>query len=101
MEVRHVFALVLLACGVAVLLLAGLALLVLPGPYARVHALSPATSLALPLVCLALALDTGPGRQALKLLFIGLLGALSGPVTTLAIGRTAWRASAPGEEPPS
>ena len=101
MEVRHLCALALLACAVAVLLLSGLALLVLPGPYARVHALAPAGSLALPLLCLALALDTGPGRQALKLLFIGLLGALGGPVTALAIGRTAWRASAPGREPPA
>jgi hypothetical protein len=39
----------------AVLLLSALALVVLPRPYERLHALSPATSLGAPLVALALA----------------------------------------------
>lgn len=85
----HLCAQVLLGCGVAVLLLSALALVVLPGPYARLHALAPATSLGLPLIALALALETGAGRTAVKLLFIALLSAAAGPVTSMAIGRRA------------
>ncbi|MGW3042002.1 monovalent cation/H(+) antiporter subunit G [Kitasatospora sp. NPDC001159] len=46
-------------CGTAALLLSALALVVLPGPYLRLHALSPAAALGAPLVALALAVDTG------------------------------------------
>jgi len=86
-SIRHVIALVLLVAGTAVLLLSACALLALPRPYARLHALAPATSLGAPLIALALAVDTGPGRGAVKLLAIGALLAVSGPITTMAIGR--------------
>ncbi|XIE77466.1 monovalent cation/H(+) antiporter subunit G [Streptomyces sp. SBR177] len=59
MEVRPVCAAVLLTAGVAVLLLAVLALHVLPGPYVRLHALAPASSLGAPLVVLAVAVAEG------------------------------------------
>ncbi|MET9877879.1 monovalent cation/H(+) antiporter subunit G [Actinacidiphila glaucinigra] len=87
MTVRHVIALALLAAGCAVLLLSAAALVLLPGPYRRLHALSPAGALGAPLVALALAVETGPGRAALKLLFVGLLLAAGGTVTTMALGR--------------
>ena len=87
MSVRHLVALVLLVAGTAVLLLSVCALLVLPAPYARLHALSPASSLGAPLIALALAVDTGPGRSAVKLLVIAALLAAGGPITTMAIGR--------------
>ncbi|MFD9685000.1 monovalent cation/H(+) antiporter subunit G [Kitasatospora sp. NPDC059146] len=89
---RHVLAVVLLCAGTAVLLLSALALVVLPGPHLRLHALSPAATLGAPLVALALAIDTGPGRAAVKLLVIGALLAAGGTVTTMAIGRTTLRA---------
>lgn len=102
MDVRHVCALTLLVAGVAALLLSALALLVLPGPYTRLHALAPGTSLGVPLICLALAVDAGPGRAAVKLLVIGALLAAGGPVVSIAIGRTIKRdASRSGEEPPA
>lgn len=85
---RHTVALVLLCAGTAALLLSALALIVLPGPYLRLHALSPAAALGAPLVALALAVDTGPGRAAAKLLVIGLLLAVGGTVTTMAVART-------------
>ncbi|MBO1417117.1 monovalent cation/H(+) antiporter subunit G [Streptomyces sp. FH025] len=88
MTVRHFLALVLLGAGTAALLLAALALVVLPGPYLRLHALSPAAVLGAPLVALALAVDTGPGRAAVKLLVIGLLLAVGGTITTMAVART-------------
>ncbi|PWI42829.1 monovalent cation/H(+) antiporter subunit G [Streptomyces sp. ICBB 8177] len=87
MTPRHVCALVLLVAGIAVLLLAALGLVVLRRPYGRLHALTPATTLGAPLVCLALAVQTGPGRSAVKLLIIGVLIAAGGPVTTMAVGR--------------
>jgi multicomponent Na+:H+ antiporter subunit G len=87
MEARHVCSLVLLFAGVGTLLLSVFVFTVLPRPYARIHALSTATSLGAPLVALALAVEAGPGRSAVKLLVIGALIALSGPVTTMAIGR--------------
>ena len=87
MTPRHLCALVLLAAGTAALLLSALALVVLPAPYDRLHALTPATSLGVPLVALALAVETGPGRAAVKLLVVAALVAAGGPATTMAIGR--------------
>ncbi len=92
----HVLAVALLVCGCAALLLSALALTVLPTPYTRLHALAPATSLGVPLICLALALDAGGGRQAVKVLVIGALTAVSGPALTIVIGRVMARQ---GEEP--
>ncbi|MDI2125371.1 cation:proton antiporter [Yinghuangia seranimata] len=88
MTPRHVAALVLLVLGVAALLLASLAAVVLPGPYARLHALSAASTLGAPLCMLAVAVETGPGRAALKLVFIGVVLAVGGTVGTTALGRT-------------
>ncbi|SHM09411.1 cation:proton antiporter [Actinacidiphila paucisporea] len=88
MTATHVLALALLWCGCAALLLSAAALALLPTPYGRLHALAPATSLGVPLLCLALAVDAGAGRQAAKLLVIGALTAVSGPVTTMVIGRS-------------
>ncbi|MEW2516770.1 monovalent cation/H(+) antiporter subunit G [Actinacidiphila alni] len=109
MDVRDAGALILLAGGTAALLLSALALLVLPGPYQRLHALAPATVLGVPLVCLALAVDAGPGRAAVKLLVVAALVAVSGPVVTIAIGRTVHeeraaatdRAASTDQEPPA
>ena len=88
MEARHVIVLVLLFAGLAMLLLSAVALLVLPGPYQRLHALAPATSLGLPMLCLALAVDAGPGRSAVKFLVVAALAAVSSPVVGVAVGRT-------------
>jgi multicomponent Na+:H+ antiporter subunit G len=85
--IRHDVALALLGLGATAVLLACFALIALPGPFVRLHATALATSLGIPLLVLALAVDTGPGRGAVKLLVIGALVALSGPVTTMAIGK--------------
>ncbi|SEO90893.1 cation:proton antiporter [Actinacidiphila rubida] len=108
MEARHAVVLVLLFCGLAAFLISAVALLVLPGPYQRLHALTPATSLGLPLMAAALAVDTGPGRAAVKFLVIGALVAVTGPAVGIAIGRTVTETSAvdatasgTGSEPPA
>ncbi len=87
MTVRHTAALVLLTAGTAVILLSAVGIVVLRRPFGRLHALTPAASLGVPLVTLALALQSGPGRAAVKLLVIGALVAVGGPVTTMALGR--------------
>ncbi|MFI2200345.1 cation:proton antiporter [Streptomyces sp. NPDC020192] len=87
MTARHVCALVLLVAGTGVLLLSAVGLVALPRPYQRLHALSPATTVGLPLVALALAVETGPGRAAVKLLLVAVIVAIGGAVTAMAIGR--------------
>ncbi|WP_030194233.1 monovalent cation/H(+) antiporter subunit G [Streptomyces sp. NRRL S-87] len=87
MTPRAVCAGVLAGAGVSVVLLSALSLAVLSRPYARLHALSPAASLGLPLIALALAVAAGPGRQAVKLLLLALLVVGGGSLTTMAVGR--------------
>ncbi|MFC8719864.1 cation:proton antiporter [Kitasatospora sp. NPDC057198] len=94
MTSRHVLALVLLAAGSGALLLAAAALVRLPGRYLRLHALSAASTLGVPLTAAAAAVETGPGRAAGKLLLIGALVLAAGPVTTMAIGRLTVRLDA-------
>ncbi|MFE3200380.1 monovalent cation/H(+) antiporter subunit G [Embleya sp. NPDC059237] len=62
MSARHTVALVLLVVGVGLLLLAAVAVLALPGVHPRLHAGAPGAVLGAPLVTLALAVETGPGR---------------------------------------
>lgn len=105
MSATHVLALALLWSGAAALVLAAAALAVLPTAYGRLHALAPATSLGIPLVCLGLAVDAGAGRAAVKLLAVGALSALSGPALAVVIGRTMIRiggqdTGTQGGEPP-
>ncbi|MFD8810892.1 cation:proton antiporter [Streptomyces sp. NPDC059627] len=87
MTVRHVCALVLLVTGTEVLLLSAVGLVALPGPFQRLHALTPASTVGTPLVALAMAVETGPGRAAGKLLITAVIVALGGAVTAMAIGR--------------
>lgn len=87
MTARHVCALVLLVAGTGVLLLSAVGLVTLSRPYQRLHALTPATTVGAPLVALALAVETGPGRAAVKLLLIAVIVAVGGAVTAMAIGR--------------
>ncbi|MER7340145.1 monovalent cation/H(+) antiporter subunit G [Streptomyces sp. NPDC000075] len=87
-EPREACAVVLLAAGTGVLLLSGAALLALPRPHARLHALTPASSLGAPLCALALAVAAGPGREAGKLLVVAALMVLGGTLATLAVGRS-------------
>lgn len=87
MSGRHIAALVVLVAGSAVLLVSAAALLRLPGPHARIHALSGAGSVGAPLAVLAAAVETGPGRAAAKLAVIALLLMVGGTVATMAVGR--------------
>lgn len=96
---RHAVALGLGTAGSAALVLAAVAVVLLPGPFARLHALACAGSLGAPLVALGVAVDAGPGRAAVKVLVIGVLLAVGGTVTTMAIGRVTVLAHDPDQLP--
>ncbi|MFF0425381.1 monovalent cation/H(+) antiporter subunit G [Streptomyces sp. NPDC004520] len=97
MTARHVLVQVLLWTGVACVLLSAAAVLRLRGTLMRLHALASASCAGVPLVAAAVAVDQGVGRAAAKTLFIGLLFAVGGTVTTIAVGRAAVEAE-PAEE---
>jgi multisubunit Na+/H+ antiporter MnhG subunit len=87
MGVRHVLVDVLLATSLLVVVLSVLGLLVMRTTLAKVHYVTPVTSVAAPLFGVALAIDTGWSIPAgLDLLIVGLV-AVSGPVLGMAIGR--------------
>lgn len=78
--------------GVGLVLLSALSLLRLHGRVDRLHALAPAACAGLPLIAVAVAVDQGAGRAALKTLFIGLVFAVGGTAGTIAIGKATLRA---------
>lgn len=82
----------LLWAGVACLLVSAVALHRLGGTVPRLHALAPASCLGVPLVAVAVAVDQGAGRAAVKTLVIGLLFAVGGTAGTIAIGKAAVQA---------
>ncbi|WP_431683177.1 cation:proton antiporter [Kitasatospora sp. KL5] len=98
MTPSHVVALVLLWAGVGFVLLSAVALVRLRGTLTRLHALAPASCAGVPLIAAAVAVDQGPGRAAVKTLFIGLLFAVGGTVTTIAVGRASRQAEGGGAE---
>lgn len=97
MSAAHVCVLVLLWAGVACVLLSALALLRLRGTFPRLHALAPASCLGVPLIAVAVAVDQGAGRAAVKTLLIGALFAVGGTASTIAVGKASWQAGERGE----
>ncbi|MEE4546898.1 monovalent cation/H(+) antiporter subunit G [Streptomyces sp. V4-01] len=98
MTAAHVCVLVLLWTGVACVLLSAAALSLMGGVFPRLHALAPASCLGAPLIAVAVAVDQGMGRAAVKTVFIGLLFAVGGTAGTVAIGKASWLDSERGRE---
>ncbi|WP_369372524.1 monovalent cation/H(+) antiporter subunit G [Streptomyces sp. cg36] len=98
MTPHHVVVMVLLWAGVGCMLLSAAALLRLQGTLMRLHALAPASVAGVPLIAAAVAVGQGLGRAAVKTLFIGLLFALGGTVTAIAVGRAARQGEAEGRD---
>ncbi|MFH9979079.1 cation:proton antiporter [Streptomyces sp. NPDC017179] len=92
MTPRHLTVLVLLWAGVGCMLLSAVAVLRLRGTLMRLHALAPPSCAGVPLIALAVAVDQGVGRAAVKTLFIGLLFAVGGTVTAISVGRASQQA---------
>lgn len=87
MTARTIAVDVLLAGSLVVVVLSVLGAVVLRTTLAKVHYVTPLTSVAVPLFVAALVVDTGWGITAGLDLLIGALVALSGPVLGMAIGR--------------
>jgi multicomponent Na+:H+ antiporter subunit G len=86
---REVAVAVLLALAGLVVLLCAVGLAAAPGPLAKLHFVTPVTSVAGPLLGVAYAVDQGLGLPAgLVLLTVAVLAA-TGPVLGAAVGRLA------------
>ncbi|SEG84123.1 Na+/H+ antiporter subunit [Actinacidiphila yanglinensis] len=97
MSGTHIAVLVLLWAGVASVLLSVAALIRLRGPLMRLHALAAASCLGLPLLAVAVALQEGAGRAAVKSLLIGLVFAAGGTASAIAVGKVTSEAEKRGE----
>lgn len=86
---RNVVVDVLLAAGLLVTVASAVGALVMRTVYNRMHFLTPVTSLAGPLLGLALAIENGWGLTTAVILFTVFLLALSGAVLEAATGRLA------------
>lgn len=86
---RNVVVDVLLAAGLLVTVVSAVGALVMRTVYNRMHFLTPVTSLAGPLLGLALAIENGWGLTTAVILFTVFLLALSGAVLEAATGRLA------------
>jgi multicomponent Na+:H+ antiporter subunit G len=84
--------------GVAVCVLAAVGMLLVREPTDRLHLLSPMNTLGGVLVVVAVAVETGWGRAAVKDLLIGLLLAGGGAVASAATAQ-AVRSGAPSGDP--
>ena len=80
---------VIVALGALVLVACALAVLRLPGPFERLHAVTPATSLGGILVCLGLALHDRTTHDVGKLIVIAVLLFVTAPAASIAAARAA------------
>lgn len=95
-NVTEVVAAVLLGIGVLVVLLASVGLLAGGSLFDRLHYLTVASTVGAPVIVTALALEQpNPGRSTVKLVAIGALLFLSGPVVTMATGQAAMALGVP------
>jgi multicomponent Na+:H+ antiporter subunit G len=88
-SVRHDIVLALLGAGTAVVVLSSVRAVLARGAYNRLHFLSPVTSLAGPLIGLALAVNGGWNLETALILVTVVLLALTGPLLEAATGRVA------------
>ncbi|AHE67233.1 cation:proton antiporter [Legionella oakridgensis] len=79
---------VLLFLGIAIECLSCIGLFIMPTAYARLHYLSPATSLGALLIGVAILLKEGFNQQGIKTIVVILLLILMGPILTHATART-------------
>lgn len=86
---EHDVVLGLLAAGAAIVVLSSVRAVLARGVYNRLHFISPVTSLAAPLIGLALAINSGWNLTTAQILFIVALLAVTGPVLEAATGRVA------------
>lgn len=90
MSVREIIVAVLLGLGVLVEFLCAVGVLVLRNPFARLHYLTPATSIG-PLAIAAAVLVAESDTQArIKSVLVAVVLLVTGPILTHATARAAW-----------
>ena len=87
MGARELAVVVLLGLAALIVVFCGLGLLTAPRGLARVHFMTPVTSIARPLTGIAYIVTQGPGLSGGLGLFTAFLVAVSGPPLGAAIGR--------------
>jgi monovalent cation/proton antiporter MnhG/PhaG subunit len=88
--VRHLVGLVLVAAGCAVTVLAALGAARMPRDvFARLHFVTPITSVGIPLVAVGLSVESGQLFTVAELLFIAVLAFVAGPILESESGRVA------------
>ncbi|HET8598960.1 MAG TPA: monovalent cation/H(+) antiporter subunit G [Segeticoccus sp.] len=85
--IPHLIALALLAAGLLVALTSSVAAFGLRGTRNRLHVLTPVTSVAGPLIGIALAIENGWTLTTAEILIVVLILAVTGPVMAMATGR--------------
>ncbi len=101
MTAGHVASVVLVVAGTVVIVAASIAALLAPDKYARLHYVTPVTSLGAPLLGVGLSVGAGLGLTTASILLpVGLLF-FSSPILSAAIGRAATQREGRGRpEPP-
>ena len=87
--IEHDVVLALLCAGTALVVLSSVRAVLARGVYNRLHFLSPVTSLAGPLIGLALAVNSGWNLETALILVTVVLLAVTGPLLEAATGRLA------------
>ena len=83
----HVAVIALLAVGVALVVLSAIGVAVIGAAFTRLHLITPASTLGVPLICVAVMLDQGTARLSLKVGIIALLSLIGQPAVTAATAR--------------
>lgn len=100
MSAGHAVALVLLWLGVAAVALSAIGVLVVRDDFARLHFVTPAAVVGVPLIALSLVVDMGLSSSAAQVAVIAVLTAASAPVVTSATGHAFRREREFSAEPP-
>jgi multicomponent Na+:H+ antiporter subunit G len=83
----HAAEVVLLSVGAGIFVLCGLGVLLVDDPFSKLHFLAPGTTLAIPLIGIAVMLDQGHNRISVKIAVITVLVAAVQPAVTAATMR--------------
>lgn len=89
MTAGHLAAVVLVSTGTSIVVAAALAALLAPDRYARLHLVTPITSLGGPLIAVGLSVDHGAGLTTASILLPTALLFIAGPILSAAISRVA------------
>jgi multisubunit Na+/H+ antiporter MnhG subunit len=85
--VTEIIEIVLLSVGAGIIVLCALGVLLVDDPFTQLHFLAPSSTLAVPLISVALMIDQGHNRVSVKIAVITVLLAVTQPAVTAATMR--------------